>query len=42
MVGKLIDIFKNPENFSILLFLVYVVTLTQIMGFFLVGWCWKT
>ena len=39
MVGKAIDLLKDPENFSILLFLLYVIGLTHLVGFFVVQWC---
>ena len=35
MLAKIADLLKDPENFVIALFAVYVVTLTHVMVFFL-------
>lgn len=40
MISKVIDYFKNAENFSILLFVLYVIVLTQIVQAFVVSMAW--
>jgi hypothetical protein len=40
MISKVIDYFKDAENFSILLFLLYVIILTQIVQAFVLSMCW--
>ncbi len=39
MVAKIVDYFKDPENFSILLFLGYVFVLTQLMAAVVMSMC---
>ncbi len=34
MVAKVVELLKDPENFGILMFLLYVIVLTHIVGFF--------
>jgi hypothetical protein len=34
MVAKVVELLKDPENFGIILFLLYVIVLTHIVGFF--------
>ncbi len=41
MSGKLTQLLQDPTNFAFLLLLLYVVTLTHIVGYFVLTWCWK-
>ena len=40
MIAGLINYFKDPENFSILLFVGYVVLLTHIVLAYALSMCW--
>ena len=40
MISKVIDYFKDPENFSILIFLAYVILLTQVVQAFVISMAW--
>jgi hypothetical protein len=42
MLGKLFDLLKDGENFAVFTFLIYVILLTKLVGFFAMGWAWQS
>jgi hypothetical protein len=41
MLGKLFGLLKDGENLTFFMFLVYVIVMTHVVGYFLVNWCWQ-
>lgn len=42
MLSKLFDLLKDGENFAVFTFLLYVIILTHIIGFFAINWAWQS
>lgn len=40
MIKKITELLADEENFLVFLFLVYVIALTHLIGYFAIGWAW--